>query len=160
VSDQPNIEPQPPSAAALRDTRWLAGGMWGALLLALLVTSWAALRTGGSAIDLSLFSVFFFGDQASDPNRDLAAAASLVITAAIALALVAAWWIFARATQGLLAALADASDGNDDEATPGIWLVEDGRRSPLSDLGTYFGVTWALIIMRPAVIVSIQVFTS
>lgn len=159
MSDQPDIELSR-SAASLRDTRWLAGAIWGASLLALLVTSWAGLGSGGSAVDLTLFSIFAFGGPEPDPNRDLAAAASLVISAAIALAIVTAWWIFARATQGLLSALADASDGATDEATPGIWLSQDDRRSPLSDLLTYLGVTWALIILRPVVIGSIQVFTS
>ena len=161
MSDEP--EPTtvgPSSPAALRDTRWLSGGIWAAVLVALLVSSRAGLGAGIGVFDFSTLSLIAYdGLERSDPNRELAASAALIFTLGIALALVVAWWAFARATQALVAALSD-STGEEDAPVPGIWLIEGKGRSPLSELATYLGIAWALIVLRPVVVTAIQVFTS
>lgn len=149
----------PASAAALRDTRWLGGAIWGAELIALLISSWAAQRVLTSPYDVGFFAVYNPGNGEYDPDRKLIAAAVLIITAGIAVVLVAAWWAFAKATHALIAALSDSSDTEEDAPVPGIWIAAGTGRSPLSDAASYLGVAWALIIVRPAVILAIQAFT-
>ena len=162
MSDQP--EPTtigPSSPAALRDTRWLSGGIWAAVLVALLVSSRAGLGAGIGVFDFGTLSlVAYSGVERSDPNRELAASAALILTVGIALSLVVAWWAFARATQALVAALSDSTDGDEDVPVPGIWLIEGKGRSPLSELATYLGIAWALIVLRPVVVTAIHVFTA
>lgn len=162
MSEQPEVAGiAPASPAALRDTRWLAGAMWGAALFAALLTSWAALGGAGATGDAGLFSLLLLGGGSGPgSDRDLAASASLIISAGIALMLIVVWWALSRATLGLIAALADSSDGPDDAPVPGMWLAQEGGRSALSDMATYLGVAWALIVLRPVVVVSIQVFTA
>ena len=150
----------PASAAALRDTRWLAGAIWAAELLALLVTSWAAQRVATSPYDLNFLSVLSSGSGQYNPDHKLIAATALVVTAGIAVMLVAAWWAFAKATHALIAALSDSSDTEEDAPVPGIWIAPGAGRSPLSDAASYVGIAWALIILRPAVIAVIQAFTA
>ncbi|MGE3073703.1 MAG: hypothetical protein AB7N24_06390 [Dehalococcoidia bacterium] len=161
MSDSPNSNDGllPASAAALRDTRWLGGGIWGAALIALLVTSWASQRVLSSPYDVGFFAVFNQNNGQYDPNQKLVAATALIITAGIAVTLVAAWWAFARATHALIAALADSNDSEEDAPVTGIWIIPGTGRSPLSDAASYLGVAWALIIVRPAVILTIQAFT-
>ncbi len=161
MSEQPESSSGvvPASPAALRDTRWLGGAIWGAELVALLVSSWAGQRIATSPYDFGLFAAISSSSGPLEPDRKLMATAALIITVGIAVVLVAAWWAFAKATHGLIAALSDSSDTEADEPVPGIWLVPGGR-SPLSDTASYLGVAWALIILRPAVIAAIQAFTS
>ncbi|MGE0599075.1 MAG: hypothetical protein AB7J35_08495 [Dehalococcoidia bacterium] len=161
MSDNPNSNDGllPASAAALRDTRWLGGAIWGAALLALLVTSWAAQRVLTSPYDVGFFAAFNLDNGQNGPNQELVASAALIITAGVAVTLVAAWWAFARGTHGLIAALADSNDSEEDAPVTGIWIVPGTGRSPLSDAASYLGVAWALIILRPAVILTIQAFT-
>jgi hypothetical protein len=156
---EPTEDFLPASAAALRDTRWLAGAIWGGALLTLLVTSWAAQRLASGPYDLTFLSAIYSSSGQFDPDRKLTTAAMLIITAGIAVVLVAAWWAFAKATHGLIAALSDSSDTAEDAPVPGIWIVHGGGRSPLSDVASYIGVAWALIILRPVVLGTIQAFT-
>jgi hypothetical protein len=148
---------QPSSPAALRDTRWIGAAIWGAALIALLATSWAAVGGPFGGLNFVYLAQIGPGD---DPDRNFAAAVELVFTVGIAAVLLLGWWALARATHGLIVALSDSSDTADDEPVPGVWLTEDGRRSPLSDLASYAGAAWALIILRPVVVISIQVFTA
>ena len=162
MSDQRGpATPLESSPAALRDTRWLAGAIWAVSLLALLVTSAMGMGQAVGTFDFTALSLLAYSDLGhGEPNRELAVSAALIITAGIALVLVVAWWAFARATQGLIAALSDSSDSRDDSPVRGIWLIEGSGRSPLSDLLTFLGFAWALIVLRPMVITAIQVFTS
>jgi hypothetical protein len=160
MSDQPAFEPgEPASPSALRDTRWIAAAMWGAALVALLATSGAAV--GGLlwpfGVGLPGSFVSYGGDEDS---QDLVASAGLIVTIGIALVLIVSWWAFARATHGLIAALSDSSDTAEDAPVPGTWLAQEGGRSALSDMATYLGVTWALVVLRPAVVMTLAVFAS
>src|SRR5687768_2957040 len=108
MTDQPDPEPEIVNStpAALRDTRWIAGGIWGAALLALLVSSWAAV-SGGAIGGAGLFFPYLglgLDSNNGDADPELVASFALIITIALAGVLAFAWWRFATATRQLLAA--------------------------------------------------------
>ena len=110
MSDQPdsNTGTSSVSAAALRDTRWLAGGIWGGLLLALVVTSVYGINsfTQGSLASRYLGLPL----QNASPNEKVAAAVGMIASGVAALILLAAWRSFATMTNVLVGALAGSSD--------------------------------------------------
>src|SRR5687768_12300988 len=113
MSDQPDSNPGTLSVspAALRDTRWLAGGIWGGLLLALVVTSWGAVTGGGIAGSFGIFPFINLGTQdPADANPERVATVGLIVTAIVAALVLFAWTRFAIATMALVSSLSDSSD--------------------------------------------------
>lgn len=155
MSDQPNSEQmEPASPAALRDTRWLAGAIWGALLLALVVTSGYGITSfAQGSISSRYIGLPLSGDDA--PSAKVAALAGIVLSAIAALLILAAWRAFAKATNALVGALADASDATDDQPAPGDWIVADPRGVVLTMAGEvvqFVGAAWAVMVVTPAIL--------
>ena len=164
MSDQPGSTPEliPASPAALRDTRWLAGAIWGGLLLALIVTSWAAVTGGGIAATFSYFPFISLGNQnPEDMEPELVATVAVVLTAVVAALVVLAWIRFANATLSLVSSLSDSGDDAEDQPATMYWLpTVPGQRSELVDLVGLIGIAWGTMILRPIVVVAIQIYSS
>jgi hypothetical protein len=162
MSDNSTTDPGTTSAA-LRDGRRIAIGVWVALLVTLLVTSWAGLganlvTTGLNDSVITYLTVALSGSGKTGVPETIATAA-LALTVAIAGALVLAWMRFAQATRQMLDGLDDASGGPDTAPATSYWLpAGETNRSELLDLLTFVGVAWGLIILRPVVIGTLQVF--
>jgi hypothetical protein len=165
MSDQPNSNAGTSSVspAVLRDTRWLAGGIWGALLLALVVTSWGAVTAGGAATSFSFLSFINLGasQNPDDMNPDLVATVALVLMAIVSALLVLAWTRFAAATMSLVSSLSDSSDDAEDQPATIYWLpTTPGARSELVDLLGVLGLAWAAIVLRPIVVAAVQIYSA
>lgn len=150
----------PASPTALRDARWLAAALWGGLLLALLFTSAKGIEsfTQGS-ITARYFNIELQGRSAPDENS--LAVTGLVLSGLTALALLAGWYQFVRATQALLVAYG-YSGREGEEPSPAEWLTTDdgdGNRTMLSDVLQYVGVAWAVMIVTPAILGAARVFS-
>lgn len=161
MSQEP--EPPPASPAALRDGRRVAVGMWAAMLLTLLVTSWAGLGTSINGNGLNESIVTYLSIALSGAPKDgvpeTIAIVALAVTFAIAGVLLLGWLRFAQATRQMLDGLDDASDDADAVPVTSYWLpADDSSRSELLDLLAYVGAAWSLIILRPAILGTVQVF--
>jgi hypothetical protein len=155
MSDQPdsNTGTSSVSAAALRDTRWLAGGIWGGLLLALVVTSVYGINsfTQGSLASRYLGLPL----QNASPNEKVAAAVGMIASGVAALILLAAWRSFATMTNVLVGALAGSSDAADDSPAPADWLLPDvngGVFTRVGEVVQFVGFAWAVMIATPALL--------
>lgn len=149
--------------AALRDTRWLAGLVWGAALLGLIVTSGAAVTAGafGAAGLYVPYIGLESGSSGSGSDLQLVASFALVITVAIAGVVAYAWWRFGMATRQLLAGLSEASDDPESDPAPAYWLASvDGGRSEMVELIPALGMAWALIIIRPVAVIALQIYST
>jgi hypothetical protein len=168
MSDQPSPTTPSPTTdhTALRDTRWLAAGIWAGLLAALLVTSGTAVEsfTTGS-IASRCFSISSSG--VNGDNGKATAIVGLVLSGIAAAALFGGWWAFVRATRSLVLAYSDAGSGNDEEPAPAEWVTETEAadstttifRAVPADLLVFIGVAWVAIVMTPAVLAAVQVFS-
>jgi hypothetical protein len=164
MTDQPDPEPEIVNStpAALRDTRWLAGGIWGGLLLALVVTSWGAVTGGGIAGSFGIFPFINLGTQdPADANPERVATVGLIVTAIVAALVLFAWTRFAIATMALVSSLSDSSDDAEDQPATIYWLpATPGARSELVDLLGLVGLAWAAIILRPMVIAAVHIYSA
>lgn len=166
MSDQPSTASpaRPVNAQALRDTRWLAAGIWAGLLAALLVTSTAAVEafTQGSIASRYL-TVSNVGDNSSSNTL---AISGLILSGVTAAALLGAWFGFVRATRSLVFAYSDAGSSDDEEPAPSEWVSEAPSvdsaaavfRAVPADLLVFIGVAWVAIVMTPAVLGAVQAF--
>jgi hypothetical protein len=165
MTDQRDPEPEIVNStpAALRDTRWLAGGIWGAILLTLLVSSWAAV-SGGAIGGAGLFFPYLglgLDSNNGEADPELVASFALIITIALAGVLLFAWWRFATATRQLLAGISDVSDHPNADPAPAYWLGgSNAARSELVDLFPALGVAWALIVIRPVAVLALQIYST
>lgn len=165
MTNQPEPDGQTsPSRDALRDTRWLACGIWAAVFVGLLVTSYAGIVGPMSNVDLSLLSLESFqgdfdGDQ-NTPNRDLIAVVALAVSAVIALVVLFLWALFGRATTALLSSLTDSADSAREVPATVVWLTASGERSALGDILMWSGLAWALLIARPVLVAALRVLTA
>ena len=164
MTDKPESEPQIVNStpAALRDTRWLAGGIWGAVLLALLVSSWAAVSGGATGGAGLFFPYLGLGlENNGDANPELVASVALIITIALAGVLAFAWWRFATVTRQLLNGISDVSDHPNADPAPTFWLAgPNPARSELVDLFPALGVAWALLVIRPVAVIALQIYST
>jgi hypothetical protein len=160
VTDAPELIDDESTQIDGVDGRWIAFAIWGAVLLALLVTSYAGIVGPTSNIDLTLLTLERYQDLSSPEkgglDTDLIAWVSLAITAAIALGILLLWALFGRATSALLSGLAD-EDGEDQPAR--AW-VGGGNRSMLGDLLMWGGLVWALLIARPVLVRALRLLTN
>jgi hypothetical protein len=155
----------PAATLHLRDSRWLAGGIWAGLLAALLVTSVAAVESFTQGSIASRY--FSFGAvQPGNENEHGLAVAGVIMAGLAALALLAAWYSFVRTTRSLVLAYADAGVSEEEEPAAAEWLMEgagrDGStvyRAMPSELLIYVGMAWAAIIMTPAVLGAVEAFS-
>ncbi len=159
---EPESEILNSTPAALRDTRWLAGGIWAAVLLALLVTSWAAVGAGAIGGAGLFFPYLGIGLDSSSNEADpeLVASFGLIITIALAGVLAYAWWRFATATRQLLEGISDVSDHPNADPAPAYWLASGNARSELIDLFPALGVAWALTVIRPVAVIAVQIYST
>lgn len=167
MSDQPG--PETESVPVLdresaQQLRWLAGGIWLAVFLGLLVTSYAGIVGPMSNIDLALLNLenfqAGFGDEEYSPDGNLIAGTALVITFVIGILILLLWTMFGRVTTALLGAFSDAERDAVSGPAPSVWLSADGERSTLSDLMLLGGLTWALLILRPVLIGALRILTA
>lgn len=149
----------PPSPAVLRDVRWLTVAIWGALLLALVVSSAYGIKTFTEGSIASRY----IGIPLNGPetNQRLAAVAGSAASVAAALLLFAAWRAFAIATNTLINALATSSDANDDIPAASEWMAESASGPLVSMAGEvvrFLGPAWAVMVVTPAVIGLVTAF--
>jgi hypothetical protein len=144
----------PSSPSALRDARWLTGGIWAALLLALVVTS----GYGITAFAQGSLSSRYIGlplTGPADPNAKVGAVVGIVLSVATALLILAAWRSFAKATNSLVTALSEASDAPEELPTAADWLAEPQSQPLISIAGEvvqFLGGAWAVMVVTPAVL--------
>jgi hypothetical protein len=155
MSDSPELENYAPaSPAALRDARWLTAAIWGALLLALVVTSGYGITSfAQGSISSRYIGLPLTGG--SDPNQKVAAVAGIIMSAAAALLIFAAWWSLARATNTLVNAIANSSDAEDDVPAAADWVAT--RRDNMlftvaGEVVQFLGAAWAVMVVTPAVL--------
>lgn len=148
------------SPAALRDMRWIGAVLWMSLLLGLLVTSMKAIDayTDGSTATRYLA----FGPDATEgPDDEALAVAGLALSGLAAAALIGAWFQFVLATSVLLAAYG-YSGRKDEEPGPADWIIpgEEGfTRTMLGTVLQYLAAAWGVIIVTPAVLTAVEVFS-
>lgn len=155
----PNEEFAPASPAALRDARWLTAAIWGALLIALVVSSAYGIKTFTEGSIASRY----IGIPVNGPetNQRLAAIAGSAASAVAALLLFAAWRAFAAATNTLVTALATSSDGDDDTPAASEWVAREASGTLVSMAGEvvrFLGSAWAVMVVTPAVIGLVTAF--
>ena len=137
----PNEEFAPASPAVLRDVRWLTAAIWGALLIALVVTS----GYGITSFAQGSLSSRYIGLPGGD-NLETAVAALLIF---------AAWTAFAQATNRLVKALADSTDGPDDAPVALDWMADQPGPAAISLAGgvvRFLGAAWAVMVITPAIL--------
>lgn len=172
MSDQPSPSGTSSGAgahAALLDARWLAGAIWAGLLLALLFT----LAQAAPAFTQGGLASVYFGQSLNgqEHNRDNALALTgLILSGGAALALLGGWWGFVRATKALVIGYSYSADEGE-EPMPAEWVLEaagpeteaepqaDPTRTMVSDVLQYVGIAWAVIIVTPAVLGAVRVFS-
>ena len=179
ASDSPAGMPLAPGApphlasfqTALRDVRWLAGGIWAAVLVALLVTSAVAITafTQGSLLTFSARSfTSIAGNQGT--NGHAVAIAALCLAALEALALFTAWTAFVRATRNLVTAYAYDAGEADEAPAAAEWITDvmyvdsdpndpPAPRMIIADVVQFIGVAWAILIVTPAVMLAVTTFS-
>ena len=154
MSDEPTTDSVTVGAAALRDGRWLAGGIWTALLLALITTSGYGIK----AFSEGSISARYFGLPSGDnldTNARVTSILGIVLSAATALLILAGWRAFARVTNILIAALAESSDEPEEAPVPADWLLTDARGVVFSNAGEvvqFVGFAWAVMVVTPALL--------
>ncbi len=172
MSDQPDGSGTTATAitgTALRDTRWLAGGIWAGLLGALLVTSITAVDafTQGSIASRYFAAVSNIG-PGQGHSDDALAVTGLIVSGLAALALFGGWFAFVRATRAMLLAYADAGIGDDEAPAPAEWVTDessaDSTRTQVlrivpADVVMYIGLAWAVIIVMPAILAAVEVWS-
>jgi len=160
-----------PLQAALRDGRWLAGGIWAGVLLALLVTSAVAI-TAFAEGSLASASTRSFASIAGTPlnNSHAVAVAGLCMAGLEALALFTAWTAFVRATRNLVTAYAFDAGEADEAPAAAEWIADvpysDARPDEpeptpkviIADVIQFVGVAWAIVIVTPAVLLAVTAF--
>lgn len=155
MSDSPEFENYAPaSPAALRDARWLTAAIWGALLLALVVTSGYGITSfAQGSISSRYIGLPLTGG--TDPNQKVAAVAGIIMSAAAALLIFAAWRSFAKATNTLVNAIANSSDADDDAPAAADWVATDRNNMLFTVAGEvvqFLGAAWAVMVVTPAVL--------
>ncbi|MGH2633787.1 MAG: hypothetical protein ACRDG3_10295 [Tepidiformaceae bacterium] len=156
----------PPHAAslqtALRDVRWLAGGIWVGILAALLVTSAVSITV------LAQGSLLTF--SAGSDNAHAVAIAAVLLAVLEAMALFLAWTAFVRATRNLVTAYAYDAGEADEAPAAAEWITDmmyadaDPNDPPLAprmiiaDVVQFIGVAWVVLILTPAVMLAVTAF--
>lgn len=150
----PNEEFAPASPAVLRDVRWLTAAIWGALLIALVVTSGYVITSFAQGSLSSRYIGLPGGDNLETNARSTAAAGS-VLSAVAALLIFAAWTAFAQATNRLVKALADSTDGPEDAPVALDWMADQPGPVAISLAGgvvRFLGAAWAVMVITPAIL--------
>ena len=171
-TNAPSTPPHPASfQIALRDVRWLAGGVWLGVLVALLVTSAVAITafTQGSLVTFSSRS--FTSINGSQPNDGHAIAiAALLLAILEAMALFIAWTAFVRATRNLVTAYAFDAGEADEAPAAAEWITEvmyvdsdpndpPAPRMIIADVVQFIGAAWVILIVTPAVMLAVTTFS-
>lgn len=149
-----NEELAPVSQAALRDVRWLTAAIWGALLLALVVTSGYGITSFAQG-SLSSRYIGLPGGEDLDTNAKATAAAGSVLSVVAALLIFAAWAAFAQATNRLVNALGNSTDGEEDAPVALDWVVGQPAGAAKSLAGgvvSFLGAAWAVMVITPAIL--------
>lgn len=151
--DQSYEAPQA-SAAVLRDVRWLTAGIWGALLIALVVTSGYGITAfAQGSLSSRYIGLPLSGD--SDTNAKAAAVVGILLSAAAAILIFSAWAAFAQATNRLVTALGSATDDEDDAPVVLDWIVDQPGNVVMTLAGgvvRFLGAAWAVMVVTPAVL--------
>ncbi len=154
MSDQPDSAVEPANPAALRDGRWLAGGIWGALLLTLVTTSGYGIKAFSDGSIASRY-IGLPLDGSSEASAKVAAVLGVVLSTAAALLILAAWRAFVRTTNVLISALADSNDDPDEAPVPADWMMTDAKGAVFTAAGEvvqFVGLAWAVMVVTPALL--------
>ena len=169
----PTENPPHPASfqTALRDVRWLAGGVWAGVLVALLVTSAVAITafTQGSLLTFSARSFTSIAGNQGTSNGHAIAIAALLLAILEAMALFIAWTAFVRATRNLVTAYAYDAGEADEAPAAAEWITEvmyvdsdpndpPAPRMIIADVVQFIGAAWVVLIVTPAVMLAVTTF--
>lgn len=156
MTQSKNVSEEAPQAspAALRDVRWLTAAIWGALLIALVVTSGYGITSFAQG-SLSSRYIGLPGGNDLDTNAKATAVAGSVLSAIAALLLFAAWAVFAQATNRLLTALGNSTDSDEDAPVALDWIADSPGSAVMTLAGgvvRFLGAAWAVMVITPAIL--------